>query len=317
MKNSIKAFAPATVANVSCAFDILGFAVENPGDEIIIRNLGKSKTNSTNITISKITGDGGVIPKDPKLNTATVGIIDLARHLNLNLDLEIEIHKKMPLSSGLGSSAASGAAAIFAFNKLMDLNLSKKELLNFALESEKIACGIAHADNIAPSLLGGFVLTRSYDPLDIIKLETNIKLFAIALHPELEIRTEDARSILRKEIQLKTAIKQWGNIAGLITGLLTENYNLISRSLKDYIIEPERSQLIPGFTNVKQTALDNNALGCGISGSGPSIFALAKNEDEAKRIGDAMKKTFLERNIESTCYISKVNQEGAKIIDCN
>lgn len=315
MKNSIKAFAPATVANVSCAFDILGFAIENPGDEVIVKNLGKSNSENCNITISNITGDGGLIPRDPKLNTATVGILGLAKHLNLNVELEVEIHKKMPLSSGLGSSAASGAAAILAFNELMHLNLSRKELLNFALESERVACGIAHADNIAPSLLGGFVLTRSYDPLDIIKLETNVELHAITLHPKLEIRTEDARSILKKEIQLQTAIKQWGNIAGLIAGLLTEDIDLIGRSLDDYIIEPERSELIPGYKKVKKAALDNSALGCGISGSGPSIFALAKNNDSAKIIASAMKEAFLEKNIESTCYISKVNQEGAKIID--
>jgi homoserine kinase len=314
MEKSIKAFAPATVANVSCAFDILGFALESPGDEVIIRNLGKSNTENTNITISKITGDGGVIPKDPKLNTATVGILGLAKHLNLNVELEVEIHKKMPLSSGLGSSAASGAAAIFAFNELMDLNLSKKELLEFALESEKIACGIAHADNIAPSLLGGFVLTRSYEPLDIIKLDTKVDLYAVAIHPKLEIRTEDARSILKKEIQLKIAIKQWGNIAGLITGLLTKDVDLISRSLDDYIIEPERAQLIPGFSSVKEAALKSNALGCGISGSGPSLFTLAKNKDDASAISQAMKEAFLEKEIESTCYISKVNQEGAKLL---
>ncbi|MCL4157372.1 UNVERIFIED_CONTAM: hypothetical protein GTU68_046331 [Idotea baltica] len=309
MKKEIKVFAPATVANVVCAYDILGFALNSPGDEVVIREGSKK-----GIHITKITGDNGVIPKDTTKNTASVGIIHLLDKLSIKANLEIEIHKKMPLNSGLGSSAASGAAAIFAVNELLNLGLTKHELLESALISEKVACGVAHADNIAPSLLGGFVLIRSYEPLDVIKLPVKTNLFAIVVHPDIEVRTEDSRNVLKKDIKLKDAVEQWGNISGLVAGLLMDDLDLVGRSLIDNIIEPERSMLIPGFEYVKGKAISNGALGCGISGSGPSMFALAKSESKAKSIGKAMQEGFSDKNIESQAYVSSVNTEGAVIL---
>lgn len=309
MKKEIKVFAPATVANVICAYDILGFALNAPGDEVVIREVAKK-----GIHITKITGDNGVIPKDITKNTASVGIIDLLSKLSINANLEIEIHKKMPLNSGLGSSAASGAASIFAVNELLNLGLTKNELLESALLSEKIACGVAHADNIAPSLLGGFVLIRSYEPLDVIKLPVTANLFATVVHPEIEVRTEDSRNVLKKDIKLKAAVEQWGNISGLVAGLLIGDLDLVGRSLIDNIIEPERSMLIPGFKYVKEKAMSNGALGCGISGSGPSMFALSTSEAIAQNIAKAMQEGFSEKNIDSQAYVSSVNTEGAVIL---
>ncbi|UCE08737.1 MAG: homoserine kinase, partial [bacterium] len=265
MKDQIHIFAPATVANVACGFDILGFAIDNPGDEVIL-----TKKKDPGVSISKITGDQSELPIDPEKNTAGVAVLTFLKYLKSNQGIDIELHKKMPLGSGLGSSAASAVASVFAANILLDNPLDKQQLLPFALEAEKIACGVAHADNAAPALLGGFVLIRSYDPLDVVRISTPQKLFCTIIHPQIEIRTEDARKILKKEILFKDAIIQWGNIAGLIAGLIKSDYGLIQRSMQDVIIEPVRSILIPRFQEIKNAAIGAGALGCSISGSGPS-----------------------------------------------
>ncbi len=306
----IKIFAPATVANVACGFDIFGFALNNPGDEILLRLKEKG-----GIVITKITGDNGRLPVDPEKNTAAVSVMALLEHIKSDKGFEIEIHKKMPLSSGLGSSAASAAGALFGANILLGKPLEIKELLPFAIESERIACGTGHADNVAPALLGGFVIIRSYSPLDIIKIPSIPELYCTVIHPSIEINTEYARSILKPEISLKDAVKQLGNVAGLVTGLCTGDYNLTGRSLEDVIIEPLRAQLIPGFYDVKKAALKSGALGCSISGSGPSIFALCSSEQIAKKTGNAMKEVFNKIDILSHVYISEINKEGPKIID--
>lgn len=306
---SIRVFAPATVANVACGFDILGFAVEAPGDEVSV-----SLTEKPGVEILQITGDDGRLPRDPMKNTASASVIQFLQSINSKVGIEIKLHKHMPLGSGLGSSAASSVASVFAVNELLGRPLSKKELLPFTMFGEKIACGTMHADNVAPALFGGFVLIRSYDPLDIVQIPTPEKLFVALIHPHIEIRTEDARKILKKEILLSDAVKQWGNTAGLIAGLMSNDYSLISRSLKDVIIEPTRSLLIPGFASVQKAALKAGALGCSISGSGPSMFALTTSRSDAKKIGEAMKSEYLSLDIESTIYTSKISG-GPKIID--
>lgn len=309
MQKTTHAFAPATVANVACGFDILGFAVENPGDEVIV----KLKT-SPGVTITKITGEEGQLPLKPDKNTAGVAALKFLEQTKSDQGVEIEVHKKMPLGSGLGSSAASAVASLVAINKLFNDPLSKRELLPMAMEGERVACGAAHADNVAPALFGGFVLIRSYEPLDIIEIPVPENLFCTVVHPQIEIKTEDARKILKKEVRLEEAIKQWGNTAALIAGLMKSDYELIGRSLQDVVIEPVRSILIPNFDLVKRVALKAGALGCSISGSGPSVFALSNSPDIAKKAGEAMQQEFKSLSVDSEIYTSPINQEGAKII---
>jgi homoserine kinase len=307
---SIRVFAPASVANVSCGFDILGFALNNPGDEIIL-----SKNKSGQVNIVDITGDDGKLPMDPEKNSASAVIKNILEHLNLSLGIDIRLHKMMPLGSGLGSSAASSVAAAFALNNLLDKPLELFEVLKFAMYGEKIACGSDHADNVAPALFGGFVLIRSYHPLDVIKLPAPEELYASVIHPQIEIKTKDARDILKKQIQLKNAIKQWGNVGGLISGLYTSDYDLIGRSMEDHIIEPIRSILIPGYDAVKAAALNSGVLGCGISGSGPSVFTLSKGIQTAEEAGQKMNEEFKKIGIESDIYVSKVNNQGPIVLE--
>lgn len=309
MSKEIKVFAPATVANVSCGFDVLGFAVDSPGDEAIVKMVDKQ-----GVIITKITGDGGRLPLDPNKNTVSATIIKMLDHLGEKRGFEIELHKKMPLGSGLGSSAASSVAGIFAVNELLGNPLSKIQLLPFAMEGERLASGTAHADNVAPALYGGFVLIRSYNPLDVISIHTPSDLHAAIVHPHIEVETRDARSILRKDIKLKDAITQWGNVAGLVTGLLTDDYNLIGRSMQDVIVEPLRAILIPGFYEVKEAAMDAGALGGGISGSGPSIFSVSKGKEKAEKAGKAMVDAFKKIGIESDLFVSKINAKGPIVI---
>jgi homoserine kinase len=307
--SSIKIFAPATVANVACGFDIFGFAVDAPGDEVIVR-----KRADNQVVISKITGDEGKLTYDASRNTVTVPIIAYLQKIGSKQGFEVELHKKMPLGSGLGSSSASAVAGVFAVNELLDKPLTTKELLPFSMEGERIACGSAHADNVAPSLMGGFVVVRSYYPLDIFKIKTPPELFVSIVHPDIEVNTKDARHILRAEVSLKNTITQMGNVAGMITGLLSDDYELISRSMKDVIIEPVRSILIPEFDNVKRTAIETGALGCSISGAGPSIFAFSRGLETAQKVGNAMKNTFESAGIEANLFVSGINQQGPKVI---
>jgi homoserine kinase len=311
MKKEIKVFTPASVTNVSCGFDILGFAIDFPGDELKLKIKDKP-----GITISKISGDSGRLPLDPIKNTAGVSLISMAEHLNFKKGIEIELHKKIALGSGLGSSATSAVASVFALNELLDRPLNRKELLPFALEGEKLTCGgTPHADNVSACLLGGFIIVRSIDPLDVVSIKVTANLYCTILHPHLEINTADTRKILRNNILLADATKQWGNVAGLVAGLMSGDYDLIGRSLQDVIIEPIRGILIPGFHEIKNAAIDAGALGCSISGSGPSVFAFSKTKPAAKNVGVAMKKVLSELDINSDVYISRINKRGPKVIN--
>ncbi|OJJ14129.1 homoserine kinase [marine bacterium AO1-C] len=309
MGKKIKVFAPATVANVACGFDVLGFAVDNPGDELIVE-----MTDRPGIQIVEITGDEGRLPRTAEANTAGVAIQQLITQVAYTGGVKIWLHKKMPMGSGLGSSAASAAAGAFAMNELLGRPFATEDLVPFAMEGERLACGTAHADNVAPALLGGFVLIRSYDPLDIIPIETPKELIATVIYPQIEVATKDARQILQKKVPLTDAITQWGNVAGLVTGLLKSDYALIGRSLQDVIIEPVRSLLIPGFQDVKAAALETGALGCAISGSGPSLFSLSQDEDTAHKVAEVQQAAFLKLGIESNTYVSPVNQNGPIVI---
>lgn len=309
--NYIKAFAPATVANVACGFDIFGFAIEEPGDVVEVR-----RRDEPGIIITDITGDEGRLPRAAEKNAVTVVMLHLLKHLGLSdFGCEVVLHKNMPLGSGMGSSAASAVAGVVAMNELLDCPLSRQELLRFAMEGERIASGSAHADNVGPSLLGGFVVIRSYNPLDIFSIPVPADLFCTLVHPDIEINTKDARYILRNEVSLKNTIVQMGNVAGLVAGLMKSDYDLISRSMVDVIIEPVRSILIPEFNVVKQAAIENGALGCSISGSGPSMFALSRGEETARRVGEVMQRTFRDAGIEASKHISGINQGGPIILE--
>ena len=306
----IKAFAPATVANVCCGFDVLGFAVDFPGDEVIL-----TLNMSQEVTLSKIVGDGGRLPLDASKNTAGVAVQSFLKSIGKEQGVEIELYKNLPLGSGMGSSAASGVAALVAINHLMGNPLTREQLVVHAMEAERIACGSAHADNVAPCLMGGFVLVRDYYPLDVIKIPATENLYATLVHPQIELKTSDSRRVLKPTVSLKDAIAQTGNIAGLMIGLMGKDYSLINRSLQDKIAEPIRSAFIPGFEQVRNESVKAGALGCGISGSGPTMFALSTDHAKATKVGEIMQLEFLKNNLKSEVYVSKVNQEGARILD--
>jgi homoserine kinase len=248
------------------------------------------------------------------MNTAGIPAIRFMEKFAPQQGVDIELYKQLPLSSGMGSSAAAAAAVLYGLNHLFDQVAPESDLLKFALEAESVACGFAHGDNVIPALLGGFILIRSYEPLDIVRLPVPENLYCALIHPQVEVRTEMARSILPKEIPLRSAVQQWGNVAGLIAGLYRSDYALISRSLRDVIVEPYRARLIPEFKQVKQTAMDHGALGCGIAGSGPSIFALCRGQSTAEKVGQAMKEVYKNTNIEYDLYISGVNRQGPRIL---
>jgi homoserine kinase len=305
----IKAFAPATVANVCCGFDVLGFAVDFPGDEVVL-----TLNDSKEVTMSKIIGDSGRLPMEASKNTAGVAVQSFLKSIDKAQGVSIELSKNLPLGSGMGSSAASGVAALVAINHLMGNPLTRDQLIVHAMEAERVACGSAHADNVAPCLMGGFVLVRDYNPLDVIKIPATENLYCTLVHPHIELKTSDSRRVLKPTVNLKDAIAQTGNIAGLMIGLTTENYPLISRSLKDTIAEPIRSAFIPGFEQVRNSAAGAGALGCGISGSGPTMFALSADHAIAIKVGEVMQLEFLKSHLKSEVYVSKVNQEGARIL---
>jgi len=310
--NEIKLFCPATIANLSCGFDVLGLCLATAGDEMIIR-----KSDVKGVRITKIVGAD--LPLETEKNVAGVAALALLEEYErdfvpITIGFEIEIYKNIKAGSGIGSSAASSAGAVFGINELLGRPFTRKELVKFAMQGEKLASGNAHADNVAPCLLGGFTLVRSSNPLDIIKIDSPSELYATVVHPQIELKTSDARSVLKQTVSLKSAITQWGNVGGLVAGLYTNDYELIGRSLHDEIIEPVRSMLIPGFDLIKKTAYENGALGSGISGSGPSIFALSKGKDTAEKIAKAMSKVYDEINLPYEIHVSKVNPDGVSII---
>ena len=305
--NKITIFAPATVANVSCGFDSLGFAVEAVGDEMTF-----TKTANKGVKITEITGAD--LTYDVDKNAASAVVKKMLNEAGADFGVELTIHKGFSPGSGLGSSAASAAGAAFGANQLLGNIFSELKLTKFAMFGEKVACGTPIADNVSAAIYGGFVLVRSYEPLEIVKLPVPTALRVVAIHPQIAIKTKDARDVLPTEVPLKDAVTQWANLGGLISGLYTENYNLISNSLVDIIVEPARKKFIPFFDSAKNNALKAGALGAGISGSGPTIFALCKGDEIAEKVAKEMIKVYENTAIDCSIHISKINQEGIKIL---
>ena len=313
----IKIKAPATVANMVCGFDILGFAVNSPYDEMEMRWMARAE-NEPSITIINI--DNYNLPTDPEKNVAGAALIafleeyeEKQKSSSSKIKFEVKINKLIKPGSGVGSSAASAAGAVVGGNYLLGNIFSKDDLVRFAMNGEKLASGVKHADNIAPCIFGGVTLVRSIFPLEIIALPSP-SLHVTIVHPQIEVRTSDARSILRQQILLKDAIKQWGNIAGLVAGLMKSDYDLIGRSLEDVIIEPVRSILIPGFDALKLACKNAGALGGGISGSGPSIFMLSKTKEIAIAVEKEMKQLYDGIGLPHHTYVTSINQTGVEII---
>lgn len=304
---SVKLFCPATIANLSCGFDVLGLCLDTIGDEMIVH-----KSNEKGVRITKVVGAN--LPLEAEHNVAGVAALAMLDEWETDFGFDIEIYKNIRTGSGIGSSAASAAGAVFGINELLGRPYETKDLVKFAMQGEKLASGSVHADNVAPALLGAFTLVRSYDPLDVIRIESPAELYATIIHPDMELKTADSRAVLTSEISLKSAVIQWGNLGGFIAGLYTEDYDLIGRSLHDAIVEPLRKPLIPGFDHVKNAAIRNGALGSGISGSGPSIFALSKGQQTAENVALAMRKVYDEIGMAYEVHVSKINSDGIKIL---
>ncbi len=302
---TVKIYAPGTVANLVCGFDILGLALNEPCDVMEVTLLNEPKVIIHN-------RDKFGLPTDPEKNVAGVVFLSVMENIGGNTGFEVTIEKHIKPGSGIGSSAASAAGAAVAANHLLGNIFNTDELIQFAMNGEKLASGVKHADNIAPCILGGVSLIRSIHPLDIISIPSP-DLHVTVVHPQIEVRTADARQILRKQVLLKDAIRQWGNIAGLVAGLLKNDLDLIGRSLEDVIIEPVRSILIPGFDEVKASCKEAGALGGGISGSGPSIFMISKNETTARAVEAAMKEVYEKLGIAYYTYITTINKKGVYV----
>jgi len=306
---SVTAFAPATVSNVACGFDVLGFALHEPVDQVTAR------WAPAGVQIESITGDAGRLPREAARNTAGVAAAALLKKLGETHGVSLSIVKGLPLSSGLGGSAASAAAAVVAVDALVGARSSRETLIACALEGESLGAGSAHADNVAPSICGGFVLVRRAVPPDVIMLPVPAGLTAVVIHPALEIETAKARALLGNTVPLGDAVKQWANLGALVHGLHTGDFALISRSLEDTIAEPRRAPLVPGLAEIKQAAVNAGALGCSLSGSGPSLFALCVGRTVASQVAAAMDAAVREHiGGHPQLYISEVAPQGARIL---
>lgn len=304
---SVKVFAPASVANVGPGYDTFGFAIEQLGDVIQLTKRGDS-----NLCI--LPSEGATLPTDPKKNVATVAIQSLLDHLDSNQGFDIQIKKVFKPGSGLGSSASSAAGAVFAANLLLDSPVKTDKLLPFALEGEALASGSIHADNVAPALLGGFQVVRSYDPIELFSLKTPEKLRVLIIFPNVEVKTAEAKGLIPKELSLKDAREQWGNIAALVHAMHTEDYALLSRAVSDKIAEPVRKQLIPHYGIVRQLTREYGSVGFNISGSGPSMFAFFTSSEAARACMVKIEKIYQKANLPVMMHLCKINPLGCQIL---
>jgi homoserine kinase len=305
MSEKLTILAPGTVANMVCGFDVLGFALEDPCDEIDIALIPEKRIIIQPDPVYQL-------PTDPEKNVAGAALLAMLDAIDEPIGFDITIRKHIKPGSGIGSSAASAAGAVVAANYLLNHRFNKEELVQFAMFGEKVASGVKHADNIAPCIYGGITLIRSIFPLDVVALPAP-QLHVTIVHPQIEVRTADARAILKQNVLLKDAIKQWGNIAGLVAGIIQNDLPLIGRSLQDHIIEPVRSILIPGFDEIKQRSMAAGALGGGISGSGPSVFMLSADKATALAVEKEMQAVFARIGIDHHTYVTTINPQGVKL----
>jgi homoserine kinase len=307
MLNSVKVFAPASVANVAVGYDILGFALDKPGDDVLVK-----KSNSPGLKVVEIKGAKGKLPFEIEKNTAAYAAHRLLQHLGAeDAPIDMIIHKKMPFGSGMGSSAASAAAGAFAVNEMLRTGLTKREILRYAVEGEQVADGAFHADNVAPALMGGMVLIRDNHTLDVKKLHVPKGLAITIIHPHVKVLTKESREILSDQVPLNKVIQQSGNLASFIAAMFTSDMDLLSRCIQDVIIEPQRAKLIPHFYELKEMAMAKGALGFSISGAGPAMFAMCANSLIAEKIQEKAERILTDYKISNTCFISGINQEGA------
>ncbi|MBU2951052.1 homoserine kinase [Tamlana agarivorans] len=305
--NEIKVFSPATVANVACGFDVLGFCLDSVGDDMVIRKVEKKGIHITRI-------EGFDLPHEAELNVAGVSALAMYDAIDVDFGFEIEIYKNIKPGSGIGSSAASAVGSVFGMNELIGRPFNKTQLTEFAIKGEALASKCEHADNLAPALFGGFTLVKSIKPLQILEIPSPDDIYATIIHPQIEIKTSESRAILPKEVALADAITQWANVGSLVHALHTSDYDLIKDSLHDVIVEPHRSKLIPYFNEVKEAVLNAGALGCGISGSGPSIFSVNKGLETANKVKEAMERIYSKTGITFDIHVSKINTSGVKIV---
>ncbi len=313
MRKTAVVFAPATIANVAVGFDILGFPIESVGDQITVERV-EVQQGQLPVSISEIQGVETALPKDPAQNTATVGLLQLVKDLKLTHGFRVSIRKGIPLGSGMGGSAASSVGALVAANALLDVSLSKDVLLKYALMGEYVASGSAHPDNVAPCLYGGLTLVSAIDPIATISIPFPAEIICVLVHPHIRLDTRVSRSVLKPEIPMTAFVRQSANLAGFIAGCFQKDLKQIAKSLQDVIVEPQRAALIPGFHSVKKAAIQAGALGCSISGSGPSIFAWTKNSEVAAKVRNAMMGSLKNENVEADSWISPVSQQGARLI---
>ena len=312
LMDSVTAFAPATVSNVACGFDVLGFALEAPGDEVTARFTGRADTL---VSIDDIVGDEGRLPRDARRNTAGVAAQALLTRLGEHRGVTLTIRKGLPLSSGLGGSAASAVAAVVAVDALLGANMPLEVLMACAFEGERVGAGSAHGDNIGPAVYGGFVLVRVPNPPDVIRLPVPAGLTAVVVHPNLEIETARARELLGTTVPLGDAIKQWANLGALVDALHRGNFDQLARSLEDSIAEPRRAPLVPGLAAIKRAAVGAGALGCSLSGSGPSLFALCRDASTAGQVAAAMTAAVKQHiDGEPQTYVSPIALRGARVV---
>lgn len=307
----IAVYAPGSVSNVACGFDSLGFALDEPGDIVTA-----SPWTGAGVTIAAIHGDGGRLPLDPARNTASAAVLALLGRLETTRGVSLTIQKGLPLASGIGSSGASAVAAVVAVNELFGRPAPMTMLLECAMAGEQAGCGAMHPDNVSPSLFGGFILARSAQPPDIVRLPVPTGLACAVLHPHFEIETGAARRLIGDQVLLKDATRQWANVGALVAALYSNDLGLLSRSLVDHVAEPKRAALVPGFADVKAAALSAGALGCSLSGSGPSIFALAASLEQAHAAGAAMQRAFAAHSkVASDLWVCPVGRQGARVIN--
>lgn len=303
--DEISVLAPATVSNVVCGFDCLGFALSEPCDEMTLRKIEER-------TVRIVHHDDFGLPSEPAKNVAGVALLAFIDAAGIDHGFEVEITKRIKPGSGIGSSAASACGVVVAANALTGSQLTKTQLVEFAMIGEMLASGSRHADNLAPCIYGGFVLVRSVDPVDVVPLEFP-PLFVTVLHPQIEIKTSEARALLPQQVPLAKAVRNWSNLGALIAALSKGDIELIGRSLKDEIVEPVRKSLIPLYDAIKAAALAAGAIGGGISGSGPSVFMLSDNEATAASVESGMRGVYKETGLDFMTYVSRISPEGVRV----